>query len=1024
MTPNSGRAIELFTEASQLPVGERAAFLERACAGDDALRQKIEALLRSNDRAGGFLEKPADATIGEVRIKATAGEKAGDQVGRYKLVQQIGEGGCGVVFLAEQQEPVVRRVALKVVKPGMDTKSVIARFEAERQALALMDHPNIAHVFDAGATASGRPYFVMELVEGVKITDYCDQHALPIEARLKLFVQVCDALQHAHQKGIIHRDIKPSNILVTTGADGKPAPKVIDFGIAKATTGQQLTDKTIFTALEMLIGTPAYMSPEQAALTTSDVDTRTDIYSLGVLLYELLTGTTPFDTRALLKAGLDEVRRVIRDEEPARPSTRLSTMVSDDLTNFSKHHGADPPKLIREMRGELDWIVMKALEKDRQRRYQTSNSLAEDIQRHLENETVSARPPSRLYQFQKLVSRHKLEFAASGIVVAILVVALIVTSWSLSKEKRAHREADRARSYANEQRTNAELRERVALTASTRSRDVSEFLKLIVFGAHPIVANGRDTSISQEILDRTVTNLDLYLTNQPEVRADMKMWYGGLYVALGNGEKADRLLRDALAYYREFPQGSEEQLSDTLSRLSLLHMTAQPRELAQAEKEAREALGIEAKRSANPTTRTVVLETRLGYITLLLRNAPEAERIFRKALAEGQLFAKEEPEKLLDTRGGLVSALNAQNKFEEAEKLLSESVSIARERLGPEHPYVANDLFRLAAILDKQRHFDKEEDALHQCLDIRRKTLPADHPAIGEALLAYAEVLAAQDKMVAAAESYGNLLDFRLKKFGDHDARVLDAVNSLTEVFLADGKQSQFEQLAAQFPDAWIANSDYWARQGRWAEATTAASRFLDLRPDDHSGYHLMAPLLVQTGQRQAYEDLCQKITARFAGNTNPYTADRMAKDCLILPRPGADLKAIGELAEIAVTRGEKDSGALPFFLCCKALAEYRLGHWSVAVDGAGRAAENSFPYARAEAYAILAMAQHRLNQAEGSRANLKKCAEVVEAKFPKLKDGNLGQDWRDWIIAHALLAEAQGQIEGTALPAGGRAVK
>jgi serine/threonine protein kinase len=310
------------------------------------------------------------------------------------LVQQLGEGGCGIVFVAEQEEPVRRRVALKVIKPGMDTNSVIARFEAERQALALMDHPNIAHVFDAGATENGRPYFVMELIEGLKISDYCDQHSLSLCQRLELFVQVCDAIQHAHQKGVIHRDIKPSNVLVTGGQDGKPTPKVIDFGIAKATAGQQLTDKTIFTACEMLIGTPAYMSPEQAALASTEVDTRTDIYSLGVLLYELLTGRTPFDTRELLKAGLDEVRRVVREEEPARPSTRLTTMTAADLANFSKHHAAEAPKLIREMRGELDWIVMKALEKDRARRYATANGLAMDIERYLSGEAILARPPS------------------------------------------------------------------------------------------------------------------------------------------------------------------------------------------------------------------------------------------------------------------------------------------------------------------------------------------------------------------------------------------------------------------------------------------------------------------------------------------------------------------------------------------------------------------------------------------------------------------------------------------------------
>src|SRR6266853_478217 len=355
-------------------------------------------------------------------------EKPGDCIGRYKLLQQIGEGGCGTVYMAEQTEPVRRRVALKVIKLGMDTKQVIARFEAERQALALMDHRNICKIFDAGATESGRPYFVMELVRGIKITEYCDQNSLPTEERLKLFVQVCHAIQHAHQKGIIHRDIKPSNIMVTTTVEGATLPVVIDFGIAKATTNQRLTDKTLFTAFEMLIGTPAYMSPEQADLGGVDVDTRTDVYSLGVLLYELLTGSPPFDGGSLMKSGLEEIRRVIRERDPDRPSMRLSTMAAADLTTTAQRRQSAPPALIRSVRGDLDWIVMKALEKDRTRRYETANGLALDVQRHLANETISARPPSALYKLQKAVVRHKLLFGGIGIIALLMVISLIVVS--------------------------------------------------------------------------------------------------------------------------------------------------------------------------------------------------------------------------------------------------------------------------------------------------------------------------------------------------------------------------------------------------------------------------------------------------------------------------------------------------------------------------------------------------------------------------------------------------------------------
>ncbi len=419
MSGSEKSEVDLFTEAVQRPANKRSAFLEAACGGDVELRASVEALLTAHMESGEFLEQaPA-----EIKAQNTVpGEKAGDRVGRYKLLQQIGEGGCGVVFMAEQELPVRRKVAIKIVKPGMDTKTVIARFEAERQALALMDHPNIAHVLDAGATDSGRPYFVMELVRGIKITDHCDQNALKTAARLNMFLDVCDAVQHAHQKGIIHRDLKPSNILVTTMPSGKPLVKVIDFGIAKATTDQRLTDKTLFTAFELLIGTPAY------TLSSADVDTRSNIYNLGDLMYELLTGTTPFDTRELLKRGLDEVRRVVCNVEPPRPSSRLSTMVAADLTSISRHHQVEPPRLIREVRGDLDWIVMKALEKDRARRYATVNGFAMDIRRYLGGDAIAARPPSATYKFQRFVRRHKLLCTGVCVILLLFATCLVVTS--------------------------------------------------------------------------------------------------------------------------------------------------------------------------------------------------------------------------------------------------------------------------------------------------------------------------------------------------------------------------------------------------------------------------------------------------------------------------------------------------------------------------------------------------------------------------------------------------------------------
>ncbi|NCF83924.1 MAG: protein kinase [Verrucomicrobiaceae bacterium] len=441
--PPSARAREIFLGAVETTVvEEREAYLEQACKGDDGLRTAVQTMLAAFDKLEGFLEKPAAATKPVMR-----GEKPpSEHIGPYKLLQEIGEGGCGVVYMAEQEQPVRRRVALKVIKLGMDTKSVIARFESERQARAMMDHPNIAKVLEAGATENGRPYFVMELVRGVRITDYCDQHKLSTEDRLRLFIQVAQAIQHAHQKGIIHRDIKPSNILVTLH-DGVPVPKIIDFGIAKA-VDQRLTDKTLFTEFQSFVGTPAYMSPEQAEMSGLDIDTRSDIYALGVLLYELLVGSTPFDPNTLRDAGLDECRRTIREVEPASPSQRLSTLLDADRETIAGYRHTESMTLLQRMRGDLDWIVMKCLEKDRQRRYASSNELALDVQAYLDGELVSARPPSAVYRLQKAWRRNRLALSAAAAVVAALVLGIGASLWQAVRATNAEQESTRSRKEA------------------------------------------------------------------------------------------------------------------------------------------------------------------------------------------------------------------------------------------------------------------------------------------------------------------------------------------------------------------------------------------------------------------------------------------------------------------------------------------------------------------------------------------------------------------------------------------------
>lgn len=786
MSDAEQREEAVFEAALQLHGAQRGAYLDQACAGDVALRERIEGLLGALERAGGLLDEPAvtrEQASHAVVIPPTA--QPGDHIGSYKLLQQIGEGGCGVVYMAEQTQPVRRRVALKILKLGMDTKQVIARFEAERQALALMDHPNIAKVLDAGSTDTGRPYFVMELVRGVKITEFCDENQLPMRQRLELFIQICQAIQHAHQKGIIHRDLKPSNILVTVN-DGVPLPKVIDFGIAKATTGQSLTDKTVFTAFEQFIGTPAYMSPEQAMMTSLDIDTRTDIYSLGVLLYELLTGKTPFEARELLQVGFDEMRRTIREKEPARPSTRLSTMVEGELTTAAKRRHTEAPKLINFVRGDLDWIVMKCLEKDRSQRYETANGLAMDLQRHLNSEPVIACPPSAAYRFRKLLRRNKLTFFAVSAVAMALVVGLAVALWQYTDKRRAY---DRAVAAEGEQ---SRLRRQADREAS-KSRHVATFLEEMLRGVGPSVALGRDTKILRELLDQTDGRIARELMDEADVAIELRDVLVQVYLELGDYERAEALARTNLAQCRAYYSGDHSAVADALERLSqaLLQLSR----LSESEPLVLEAVSMRRRLAG---TNHADYASALGVLASLRRqqgSVAEAESLHREAVICFRNLRQTNSTTFAQALGNLVTALYEGGKFAEAETNQLEALTLLRNLLPGEHPAVGKAMGSLAGIYEARGNFVEAEGVQREVLTMNRKLLGENHPDLAKDLNNLAGILESHGRLVEAEDLYRQALALRQQHFGTEHQLVASSMGNLANLLRMEGKLSEAEPL-------------------------------------------------------------------------------------------------------------------------------------------------------------------------------------------------------------------------------------
>ncbi|MCC6678111.1 MAG: serine/threonine protein kinase [Phycisphaerales bacterium] len=825
----------MFMEVADLPEADRDHVLARECGGDATLRAEVDALLRADRAAGGFMGSPTADVGGDAAVPGDATtapilpEQPGARIGPYKLLQLIGEGGFGSVFMAEQERPVSRKVAIKIIKLGMDTRQVIARFEAERQALAMMDHSNIAQVLDAGATETGRPFFVMELVKGDPIVEYCDKNNLSINDRLELFAHVCNAVQHAHTKGIIHRDIKPSNILVTT-QDGRPHTKVIDFGIAKA-TASKLTEKTLFTEHKALIGTPEYMSPEQAE-GSLDIDTRTDVYSLGVLLYELLTGTTPFSSKELRGAAYAEIQRIIREVEPPRPSTRLGQSADTIASVAAKRH-TEPKKLGTIIRGELDWIVMKALEKDRVRRYDSAGALAMDLRRHLRGEPVHAAPPSKTYRVRKFLRRHRGAVLLANVIVGALLVSLVGVGAGFVRSERALQREAIQRRAAEASATDAALK-------AARAARLSEFLGNMFTALDPNQPTGREVSV-RSILDAASKRLDEgQLRDDPVIEADVRFRLGTIYyTSLHDWYSAEREYSRAvriregtlgpshrqtlmalhnlgivLQYQGRFAE-AEATARRTLERRSTEFGEEDPDTISSMEKVSWALSSMGRLEEAEPL-RVRALELRrrvqgedhpdtieainyLGNLYLLQGNLAKAEPLYREELERTRRVYGAKSNQVAGVLvSELTSCLLSAGEFDEAIASCQEAVLIRRAAYGDRHRVVARSLARLGAACTAAGRYEEAERALTDALDMQREFAPGEDE-VAWTLFDLGRLKASQDRLADAEAFMREGLEIRRQIAAAHGKRGDPwSLRELAAVLGAQGRQKEANELVRE----------------------------------------------------------------------------------------------------------------------------------------------------------------------------------------------------------------------------------
>jgi non-specific serine/threonine protein kinase/serine/threonine-protein kinase len=808
---------------------DRAAYLDAACP-DPQLRRHVERLLALDARAGDFLE-PAALSSTLTAAPTAPREAVGTVIGPYKLMEQIGEGGMGVVFVAEQHQPVRRKVALKVIRPGMDTKQVIARFEAERQALALMDHPNIAKVLDAGATPEGRPYFAMELVKGLPITRHCDERRMSVRERLELLVSVCQAVQHAHQKGIIHRDLKPSNVLVAP-YDGVPIVKVIDFGVAKA-AGQPLTERTLATGFGAVVGTLEYMSPEQAELNNLDIDTRSDIYSLGVLLYELLTGTTPLQKK-LAQAAFTEVLRVIREEEPPRPSTRLST--TEELPSIAANRGAEPGKLTGLVRGELDWIVMKALEKDRNRRYETANGFAMDIQRYLADEPVLAGPPSAWYRLRKFVRRNKGLVLAVSLVVLALVGGIVGTTVGLVRAERAWKAEAGQRRTADEERAIA--------------RAVNDFLQDLLGqvdlenqpgGGGP--DEPRDPEIMvRTVLDRAAQTVEDRFADQPRVEAAIRLTIAKAYQALGHYKEAQLHAERSVAL-RTAHLGAGH--SDTLnSQAVLAEVYVDQGFMERAEALHREVLEKRVATLGADHLDTLTSKLHLASFYAERRDFDQAVALLQEVVQQRETQLGAHDRATLWSKIDLAWYHNQLGRHDLAAAQYVEVQKAFEGNYGRDHPGALWSKSNLALVYRDQGEYARAEPLLREALEKRVALQGSDHPVTLSNKFHLADVCYHQRKYDQAVPLLEEVIPAAKVKWGEDHVHTLRIMQTLACAYRDWGKPAQalplIEQVLTkrekQEPDAW---TTFYAK-AMLGEALLGQKKYADAEPLLVQGYEGM----------------------------------------------------------------------------------------------------------------------------------------------------------------------------------------